>query len=147
MQELNIKKIKQNKLSVNFVDFPKKMLSTLTKAAKMTLTSQKKKGCDINFIMVSDEQIKKLNIKYRHVRRITDVISFLVVPDILAGDIYISKGRSQKQAKKYKNTWEQELSYLVIHGVLHLCGYSDYDPKNKAKMFAQQDKIFKCLFS
>jgi len=87
-----------------------------------------------------------LNAKYRKVRRITDVISFFVVPEFFMGDIYISKNRSQKQAKEYANTWQQELAYLAIHGMLHFCGYTDYDVANKTKMFAKQDKIFKCLF-
>jgi len=131
---------------LQFVNFPKDKLPVLKKAALATLKSEKIKNYDINFIMVSDAEIKKLNIKYRKVRRITDVISFLVAPDIFAGDIYISSGRSKKNAAKYGNTWTRELSYLVLHGVLHLCGYTDYDPKNKSKMFAKQDKIFKCLF-
>jgi probable rRNA maturation factor len=63
------------------------------------------------------------------------------------GDIYISRKRSQRQAGKYSNTWQRELAYLIIHGILHLCGYTDYDDLSKAKMFAKQDKIFKCLFS
>jgi probable rRNA maturation factor len=117
----------------------------LKEAALTALKSEKVKKCEINFIMVSDAEIKKLNIKYRKTRRITDVISFMVVPELFAGDIYISKGRSEKQAKKYGNTWLEELAYLVIHGTLHLCGYTDYDPENKTEMFAKQDKIFKCL--
>jgi probable rRNA maturation factor len=148
MPESNTKKNKTiRRCELNFIDFPKKHVPALTKAAEMTLKSEKIKKCQINFIMVSDARIKKLNIKYRKVRRITDVISFLVVPEMFIGDIYISEGRSKKQAEKYANTWQQELAYLVIHGVLHLCGYTDYDPENKNKMFAKQDKIFKCLFS
>ncbi len=135
----------KNKSYLNFENFPKKSIPLLEKAALSALKAEKIKKYEINFIMVSDEQIKKLNVKYRKVRRITDVISFLVVPEMFIGDIYISKGRSQKQAKRYGNTWEQELAYLVIHGVLHLCGYTDYDPVNKAEMFSKQDKIFKCL--
>ncbi|MCL2390136.1 MAG: rRNA maturation RNase YbeY [Endomicrobia bacterium] len=130
---------------INFIEFPKNYEPVLKKAVLRTLESEKIKKCEINFIMVSDAQIKKLNIKYRQTRRITDVISFMVVPEFFAGDIYISKRRSQKQAKKYGNTWLEELAYLVIHGTLHLCGYTDYDPENKAEMFAKQDKIFKCL--
>ena len=97
--------------------------------------------------MVNDEDIKKLNTKYRKVKRITDVISFLVSLEKFMGDIYISKNRTQKQAKKYNNAWQEELAYLAIHGVLHLCGYTDYDVEDKVKMFTKQDKIFKCLFS
>ncbi|MCL2334647.1 MAG: rRNA maturation RNase YbeY [Endomicrobia bacterium] len=133
--------------TINFTNFPKPYLPALKKAALLALKAEKIKKCEINFIMVSDAEIKKLNVKYRKVRRITDVISFLVVPESMTGDIYISEGRSRRQAEKYANTWQQELAYLVIHGILHLCGYSDYDPKNKTEMFAVQDKIFKCLFS
>jgi probable rRNA maturation factor len=142
MQELNT-----NKNFINFVDFSKEHVNILKEAANLTLKSEKKRKYQINFIMLSDEEIKKLNIKYRKVRRITDVISFLIVPEIFVGDIYISKNRTQKQAKRYGNSWQQELAYLVIHGILHLCGYTDYDVENKSKMFAKQDKIFQCLFS
>ena len=132
---------------LNFTGFPKKLEPFLKEAAMLSLKREKVKKYEINFIMVDDAEIKKLNIKYRKVRRITDVISFLVVPEKLAGDIYISSGRSKRNAKKYGNSWENELAYLVIHGVLHLLGYTDYDVFNKTKMFAKQDKIFKCLVS
>jgi probable rRNA maturation factor len=137
------------KAQINFVGFNKSCVSVLTKAATLTLKHEKKRNFEINFILISDAQIKKLNTKYRKVRRITDVISFLVYPKDLIGDIYISKQRSMRQAKKYqpaKLGWIKELAYLTIHGTLHLCGYSDYDPKNKKIMFATQDKIFQCLF-
>lgn len=137
----------KTKSYVDFTGFSKKDIAVLKQAALAVLKSEKIKKYQINFIMVSDQEIKKLNTKFRKVRRITDVISFLVVPEMFIGDIYIAKGRSQKQAKKYANTWQQELVYLVIHGVLHLCGYTDYDPENKTKMFEKQDKIFKCLIS
>jgi probable rRNA maturation factor len=136
---------KSNNL-VNFVNFPKQYVALLKRAAVAVLKSEKVKKYQVNFIMVDDKKIKKLNAKYRKVSRITDVISFLVVPEFFMGDIYISKNRSQKQAKEYANTWQQELAYLAIHGMLHLCGYTDYDAGNKTKMFAKQDKIFKCLF-
>lgn len=140
------KKKEENNCQIDFTGFAKKDEPFLKEAARMTLKSEKVKKYQINFIMVSDQEIKKLNIKYRKVRRITDVISFLVVPEMFIGDIYISEGRSKKQAKRYGNTWQQELAYLVIHGTLHLCGYTDYDPENKMKMFAKQDKIFRRLF-
>jgi probable rRNA maturation factor len=136
-----------NKNFINFVDFPKKHVKILKEAAELALKFEKKRKYQVNFIMLSDEEIKKLNTKYRKVRCITDVISFLIVPEIFAGDIYISKNRTQKQAKRYSNSWEQELAHLVIHGILHLCGYTDYDVENKSKMFAKQDKVFQCLFS
>ncbi|MCA6080393.1 MAG: rRNA maturation RNase YbeY [Endomicrobium sp.] len=138
--------MKKNCNFINFANFPKQYETLLKKAAVTVLESEKVEKYQINFIMVDDKEIKKLNTKYRKVRRITDVISFLVVPELFMGDVYISKNRSQKQAKEYANAWQQELAYLVIHGALHLCGYTDYDAVSRAKMFAKQDKIFKCLF-
>ncbi|MDR1941490.1 MAG: rRNA maturation RNase YbeY [Endomicrobium sp.] len=132
---------------INFAYFPENKTAFLKKAALLALKSEKIKKSAINFIMVSDAEIKKLNSKYRKVRRITDVISFLVSKEFFSGDIYIAQTRSRKNALKYGNSWDNELAYLVIHAVLHLCGYTDYDPENKAKMFAKQDKIFKCLLS
>jgi probable rRNA maturation factor len=144
MRELNTAK---NSNFIKFVNFPKQYKALLKTAALAVLASEKVEKYQLNFIIVSDDKIKKLNTKYRKVRRITDVLSFLIVPEFFVGDIYISKNRTKKQAKKYGNTWKKELAYLVIHGVLHLCKYTDYDPVNKAKMFAKQDEIFKCLFS
>lgn len=143
MQGLNIEI--ENK-SVNFINFPKQCVSTLKKAALTTLKLEKIKKYQINFIIVSNGEMRSLNIKYRKIRYVTDVISFLLIPEFFVGDVYISKKRSQQQAKKYGNTWEQELAYLIIHGVLHLCGYTDYDVVNRIEMFDKQDKIFKFLF-
>ncbi|GMO67590.1 MAG: hypothetical protein Nk1A_5890 [Endomicrobiia bacterium] len=143
MQGLSIKI--ENK-SVNFINFPKRYEPILKKAALITLKLEKIKKYQINFIIVSNEEIRSLNVKYRKIKCVTDVISFLLIPEFFVGDVYISKKRSQQQAKKYGNTWQQELAYLIIHGVLHLCGYTDYDVVNKIVMFGKQDKIFKFLF-
>ena len=84
-------------------------------------------------------------MRFRKVRRITDIISFKYTDKPLSGDLYISSGRSAKQAKRVGNTWPGELCYLVIHGVLHLLDYTDYKPAEKAKMFKVQDAIFDSL--
>jgi probable rRNA maturation factor len=130
----------------SFYGFNAASLPLLEKALEATIKAVRKKSYNITFVLISDAEIKKLNTKFRKTRRITDVISFLVEPENLTGDIYIAKARSQKQAKKYGHSWNMELAYLVIHGVLHLCGYSDYDPDNKKMMFDIQDRIFKCLY-
>ncbi|MDR1511392.1 MAG: rRNA maturation RNase YbeY [Endomicrobium sp.] len=143
MQELNIK---MGSSSLNFINFPKQYISILKKAALNTLKSEKIKRYQINFVIVSNEKMRNLNTKHRKVKCVTDVMSFLLIPKFFVGDIYVSGRHSQEQAKKYGNTWQQELAYLVIHGVLHLCGYTDYEAVNRTKMFDKQDKIFKFLF-
>ncbi|MDR3048326.1 MAG: rRNA maturation RNase YbeY [Elusimicrobiota bacterium] len=139
---------KQKTITIlNFAGFKEEQVPLLKRAALLSLKSEKINQYNINFIMISDIQIKKLNAKYRKVNRITDVISFLIEPQTFTGDIYISQERSKKQAAKYGHIWIKELVYLTIHGVLHLCGYDDYQPQNKKIMFEKQDNIFKCLFS
>jgi probable rRNA maturation factor len=101
---------------------------------------------EVNIILISDQEIKKLNRKYRKVNRITDVISFRFSPDPVTGDIYISEGRSKKQAKAQGHGWEKELTYLTVHGILHLFNYTDYTPKARATMFRKQDAIWAGLF-
>ena len=65
----------------------------------------------------------------------------------LTGDIYIAAGRSKRQAKEAGHAWDRELAYLVIHGILHLLGYTDYTTRERRRMFQKQDKVFQCLFS
>ncbi|WP_413854218.1 rRNA maturation RNase YbeY [Candidatus Ruminimicrobium bovinum] len=130
-----------------FTGFNEKFVPLMKKTAEFTLKYEKIKNYSISFTQISDIEIKKMNRKYRKVNRITDVISFLVDEKLFLGDIYISDNRPQKNAKKYGFTYQQELCYLVIHSILHLEGYTDYDVENKTLMFSKQDKIFKCLFS
>lgn len=130
-----------------FTGFDKKLVPLMKKTAEFVLKSEKIQSYNISFTMISDENIKKMNRKYRKVNRITDVISFLVDKNIFMGDIYISDLRPKKNAKKFGFSYEQEICYLVIHSILHLEGYTDYTPENKKKMFAKQDKFFKCIFS
>ena len=149
MPESNIKKLKKNNLDISlfFTGFDKKHLPVLKKTAFFALEREKIKKCHISFTMIPDANIKKMNRKFRKVNRITDVISFLVSEENFMGDIYISDNRPKINAKKYGMSHIEELCYLVIHAILHLEGYTDYDPKNKNLMFSKQDKIFKCLFS
>ena len=130
-----------------FTGFDKKIIPLMKKTAEFALKFEKISSYNISFTMISDDDIKRMNRKYRKVNRITDVISFLVDKKLFMGDIYISDNRPKKNAKKFGFSYEHELCYLVIHSILHLEGYTDYTPENKKKMFSKQDKIFKCIFS
>jgi len=90
---------------------------------------------------------QKIEQKVQECQPITDVISFKFGSSPLAGDIYIARQRSKKQAKQAGHSWEKELAYLVIHGTLHLLDYEDYSARGRREMFSKQDKIFQCLFS
>jgi probable rRNA maturation factor len=87
-----------------------------------------KKPCDATIAFVSDRQIKDLNRRFRRIDKATDVLSFPANEEAKAiggnlGDIAISLERAAIQAKENRLTREQEIAQLILHGLLHLCGY------------------------
>jgi probable rRNA maturation factor len=79
---------------------------------------------------VSDDRIRQLNRRYRGFDRATDVLSFPTgEEDVAIGDIAISAERARTQARQNGLTLEQELAQLILHGLLHLCGY-DHETDN-----------------
>ncbi len=97
------------------------------------------KNSSFSIILTNDEEIRKLNQKYRKINKPTDVLSFPInannnLPINLLGDIYISVPMMKKQAKDYNTGEKRELSFLVIHGLLHLLGYDHINEDDKKKM-------------
>jgi probable rRNA maturation factor len=103
---------------------------------KIVETSLKK----IFVYLVDNKTIKKLNKIFLNKNTSTDVLSFKY-PDG-SGEIIISVEECKKNAKNYSNTLNEEILYVLIHGILHLNGYEDYSEKDREKMFKKQDEIF-----
>ena len=106
---------------------------------------------DATILLTGDEQLHELNLKYLGIDAPTDVLSFpadLVDPDTnvnYLGDVLISFPRAQAQAAGGGHPVEQELSLLVVHGMLHLLGYDHAQPDEKEKMWAVQANILDTL--
>jgi probable rRNA maturation factor len=132
---------------IKFNNFPNKYVKLLKRTALIVLKCEKIKKYYLNFIIIDDNDMKKINFFYKKKKKKTDIISFLLIPKYFIGDIYISKEYTKKQAKKNKILWKYELSYLVIHGILHFCGYTDYDYNSMKKMFKRQDVLFNSIFN
>ena len=87
------------------------------------------KDADATIAFVSDRTIKELNRQFRKTDKATDVLSFPAESDDFAenesnlGDIAISVERAEVQAKENGLSYDQEISQLILHGLLHLCGY------------------------
>jgi probable rRNA maturation factor len=80
----------------------------------------------INYIFCSDDELLEINIKHLNHNTLTDIITFdYTVDKTISSDIFISVDRVQENASKFKVTFENELHRVMIHGVLHLCGYKD----------------------
>ncbi|MHA7056910.1 rRNA maturation RNase YbeY [Aquimarina sp. M1] len=92
---------------------------------KVILSEEKKEGT-LNFIFCNDDYLLKINRNFLNHDTYTDIISFdNSLGNELHGDIFISIDRVIENSVKYKVSTEQELRRVVVHGVLHLCGYKD----------------------
>ena len=105
---------------------------------------------EFNVIIVDNEKIHEINKTYRNIDRETDVISFALNDDEtcnsfvrVLGDIYISIDKAKSQAEEYGHSLKRELSFLTVHGFLHLLGYDHMEKEDEIKMFSLQNEILK----
>ncbi|MDL5048569.1 rRNA maturation RNase YbeY [Oscillatoria amoena NRMC-F 0135] len=95
----------------------------------------------INFIFCTDAALLKLNKRYLNHTTFTDIITFQhsAAGNPIEGDVFLSIPRIKYNARLYKAEFDHELSRVMIHGVLHLLGYSDKSATQKAKMRQKED--------
>lgn len=125
-----------------------KEVKELNKFIKYVVKKEDIKDAYFNIIIVNNSDIKKLNKKYRNTDKETDVITFALEDEKemkskvrILGDIYISIDKVKEQSKLYDHSIRRELSFLALHGILHLLGY-DHEEKEKEKtMFDKQEKL------
>lgn len=109
---------------------------------------------ELSLSFVDNETIRKINAQYRNKDQVTDVISFaleekvegeaeivgVTIPRML-GDIIVSVPKAREQAEAYGHSFERELGFLVVHGLLHLLGYDHQTPAEEKEMFSLQEEI------
>lgn len=105
------------------------------------VASNEQKGIEqVNFIFCNDEYLLEKNIKYLKHNTLTDVISFdYSQSGLLSGDIFISIDRITENAKALRQTLPDELHRVMVHGLLHYCGYNDKSRKEKELMRNKED--------
>ena len=81
---------------------------------------------EINYVFCDDEYLHKINVEYLNHDTLTDIISFdYSIGKNLQGDIFISVERVTENAKEFKVSFQDELARVLVHGILHYCGYKD----------------------
>ncbi|MCL7747244.1 rRNA maturation RNase YbeY [Halalkalibacter alkaliphilus] len=110
---------------------------------------------EVSVTIVDEKRIQEINREYRDKDQPTDVISFALneqdedepevvyaedMPNIL-GDIIISFVHIQRQAEEYGHSFERELGFLTVHGMLHLLGYDHMTDADEKEMFSRQEDI------
>lgn len=100
----------------------------------------------LSFIFCSDDYLLELNRKHLNHDYYTDVLSFSYNEEkTVSGDIFISIDRLRENAKANGVVFNEELSRVMIHGVLHLCGYNDKSPEEIKLMRSKEAEYMKSL--
>lgn len=137
--------------------FPQDIKFTLknkTKVRQWLTSVAKKEGAaieELNYIFCSDNYLLALNKKHLNHNTLTDIITFDTSPlssrrgagGEVFGDIFISIERVTENAEKFNVSREQELHRVMVHGLLHLLGYKDKKPADKAQMTGKEDFYLK----
>lgn len=98
---------------------------------------------------ITDELMHEMNLNYRGVDRTTDVLSFALNDSAdpyesefeMLGDIFVSIPKMKSQSVEYAHSEKRELSFLCIHGLLHLLGYDHMNPEDEKEMFDLQKEV------
>ncbi len=107
------------------------------------IESEGKEPGEINYIFCDDEYLHNINMQYLNHDTLTDIISFdYCIGDLISGDIFVSIERVQDNAKEYEVSFNEELLRVLVHGVLHYCGYKDKTEDEALLMRSkEQEKI------
>ncbi len=132
----------------------------MTKVIKETINQEglTKDILECSFIFVDNEAIQEINKTYRHKDAVTDVITFAIEDEVegeisikglvgprLLCDVFISLERTLEQATSYQHSFERELSFLTVHGFLHLLGYDHLVKEEEEVMFKKQEEVLNAL--
>ena len=121
--------------------------TSIERAAEAALAFENRSG-DLTILIDTPERIQTLNREFRNVDRVTDVLTFpawegeiSLSADGYLGDIMICYERAKEQAAEYGHSLERELSFLAVHGVLHLLGYDHMNEPDEHIMRERQTEI------
>jgi len=123
----------------------KKLKKVVQITALNTLKQLRKNNCSLEIFLVTNRNIQKINAQYRNKNTVTNILSFtypyFIRPDLKSkkflGEIYLAPDFIQKQ--------KQEIGFLIVHGILHLLGYTHFTLKNSIIMKKQENKIWSAL--
>jgi rRNA maturation RNase YbeY len=108
------------------------------------ISSEYKHEGDINYVFCDDNYLIEINKQYLHHDTLTDIISFdYSVRNELQGDVFISIERVRENAVDFKVDFEEELRRVLVHGILHFCGYKDKGEKDEKRMRQKEEEKMK----
>jgi rRNA maturation RNase YbeY len=129
-------------ISFNYeLDFKLDNEAAFSSWISLVIRSESKKEGDINYIFCDDDYILEINKQYLNHDYYTDIISFdYSVGNELHGDVFVSIERIRENATDFNVTFDEELKRVIIHGVLHYCGYKDKTSEEEGLMRLKEDE-------
>ena len=122
------------------VQLPDMPVQQINRWIKETALGYGKKTGDIAYIFCSDKRILEVNNQFLQHEYYTDIITFdYSHGKIISGDIFISTETVKSNAGEFNVSFEQELSRILIHGILHLCGQDDKTPEKRLEMTRKEN--------
>ena len=113
----------------------------ISKWISEVILSESKKEGEINYIFCDDEYLHKINLEHLGHDTLTDIISFdYSMGNELHGDVFISIERVKDNALDFKVSFDDELKRVLVHGVLHYCGYKDKTETDEELMRKKEDE-------
>ena len=123
----------------------------LDRLARAILSDVGEASAELGILFVGDQRMRGLNRKYRGKDRTTDVLAFAMreaftpnasrlTPDML-GDVVIAVPTAARQAKQGQRSLDEELTVLLIHGILHLCGYDHERSEKEARRMHRRERM------
>ncbi len=110
--------------------------------ASSVLKKEGVRDAELTIVFISDGKMVNLNRQYLHHRYTTDVLSFPLQDEGkpgIEGEVYVNLDQARRQAKEYDVSFPDELRRLVVHGTLHLVGYTDDTQRGKRTMTRKED--------
>ena len=117
-----------------------------TNWVELVAAEHEKEVGDINYIFCSDEYLLEINQEHLNHDYYTDIITFDYTEDnLISGDLFISVDRVEENAAAFGVTIQNELSRVIIHGILHLCGFPDKTDEEAKIMRKNEDAALQLL--
>ena len=132
-------------ISFNYeIDFETLEETIYTNWISSVIISENKSEGEINYIFCDDDYLVEINQQYLNHDTLTDIISFdYSLGNEIHGDIYISIERVRENAEEFKVSFDEELKRVMIHGILHYCGYKDKSESDELLMRSKEDEKIK----
>lgn len=129
------------------IDFKPKNSRKLKQWVKESALAEGYKILELNYIFCSDEYLHQMNVEYLDHDTLTDIITFdnSETQGKIEGDIFISIDRVKENAQDFEVSFEYELSRVLIHGVMHLCGYKDKTDDEAKEMRGKENQYLGIL--